>query len=195
MSEWVPPEQVRLMSDAAVASDPGRVQIDPQRLRRQAPGLFGAGSVLPARALARKVLVEHLHHGDSNPAVVLSVDPLLVAAYSADFDAVVVLRFHPATLDLPLQVGSRLLSVNTYFDGGSLAPDIVRGPLASGAWSNYHPVVADFICTDLRHIARHKAAIGEPVWRRTWDLGHQHLAQRPSQVRDGAPHRSKRPAR
>ena len=155
--------------------------------------LFGLGALLPTRVVARKILDAHLWNGDSRAAVVLSVQPLLVAAYSDDLDAVAVLHFDRRPADTYLQVGTRLLTVNTYSRGSATARDIVEGPLSSHQWANFHPVVADFIATDLERVERRKAAIGEPEWQRTWHLGQDQLIKRPGHVRDGAPHRSGQP--
>ena len=194
MDDFVQPKDTPFMSNEALASDPGGVTIDPQRLRRISPSLFGLGALLPMRALEKKILGAHMWNGDSRAAVVLSTQPLLVAAYSSDFDAVVVLRFDPRTVDTYVQPGDRLLTVNTYFRGSTVARDIVRGPYASPTWANFHPVVADFIAADPGRVERRKAAISEPEWQRAWQLGQDHLVRQAGQVRDGAPHRSSRPA-
>ena len=194
MDDFVQPKDTPFMSNEALASDPGGVTIDPQRLRRPSPSLFGMGAVLPSRILSKKILEAHLWNGDSRAAVVLSTQPLLVAAYSSDFDAVVVLRFDPRAVDTYVQPGDRLLTVNTYFRGDVVARDIVRGPYASPTWANFHPVIADFVAADLARVERRKAAISQPEWQRAWQLGQDHLVKQPGQVRDGAPHRSGRAA-
>jgi hypothetical protein len=192
MSEPVQPRDTPFMSNEALASDPGGVTIDPQRLRQLSPSLFGVGAVLPTRVIARKILDAHLWNGDSRAAVVMNLQPLLVAAYSSDFDAVVILRFDRRPTDSYVQVGTRLLTVNTYHRGSPTARDIVQGPYASGPWSNFHPVIADFVAADLGRVERRKATIDEREWQRTWELGQDHLVKRPTQIRDGAPHRSGR---
>lgn len=84
-----------------------------------------------------------------------------MAAYSSDFDAVVVLQFDPRTLDTYVQVGSRVLTVNTYHRGNVLARDIVCGPYGSLTWVNFHPVIADFVAADAARVERRKATISE----------------------------------
>ena len=194
MSEPVHPRDTPFMSNEAFASDPGGVTIDPQRLRRLSPSLFGLGAVLPTRMIVRKILDAHLWNGDSRAAVVLNVSPLLVAAYSDDFDAVVVLRFERRAVDTYVQVGTRLLTVNTYQKGSPVVRDIVQGPRSNHRWSNFHPVIADFVAADLDRVERRKAAISGPEWQRAWQLGQDHLVRQAGQVRDGSPHRSSRPA-
>ena len=68
----------------------------------------------PTREL-RERYAEHLLLGDSRAAVVVSTNPLMVTAYSDEMDAAILLRF-PAFLvsKYALQVGTRLLTVNTY---------------------------------------------------------------------------------
>lgn len=193
----VPQRPVPEPSHAAVASDPGGLSIDPDRLRRLSPSLFGLSGLLPANVARRTSLTRHVRIGDTRAAVVVAVEPLVVAAYSDDFDAVVLLRFDPGPTDLDLQVGTRLLTVNTFGNDGPVAPDIARGPLASTGWSHVHPVIADFVCprSELDRVERRKQAIREDEWQRTAFLGRQYLATRPGQLRDGAPHLARRPAR
>jgi hypothetical protein len=58
---------------------------------------------------------EQLIAGDSNPAVVVSVDPLRVAAYSPDLDSVAMLAFPNNFVDIyNLEIGTKLITVNTY---------------------------------------------------------------------------------
>lgn len=194
MDDFVQPRDTPFMSSEALATNPGGVTMDQQRLRLLSPSLFGAGALLPTRFVVRKILDAHLWNGDSRAAVVLSVQPLLVAAYSSDFDAVVVLCFDRRRVDTYVQPGDRLLTVNTYQRGDVVARDIVRGPYGSSTWANFHPVIADFVAADPRRVERRKAAITEPEWQRAWQLGQEHLFKRPGQVRDGAPHRSGRAA-
>ena len=193
MDNPIQPRDTPYMSNEAQASDPGGVKADPARLRRLAPELFGLGGLLPGRVLARKVLEAHLWNGDSRAAVVFGRSPLLVAAYSDDVDAVVVLRFDQRLVDVHVEEGDRLLTINTYMRS-PVARDIQHGPRSSHTWSNFHPVIADFVAADRGRVERRKAAIGEPEWTRAWQLGQQHLLTRPGVFRDGTPHRAGRPA-
>ena len=195
MDDVVQPRDTPYMSNEALASDPGGVTVDKARLRRLAPGLFGLGGLLPNRMLDKKILQAHLWNGDSRAAVVLQTNPLLVAAYSSDFDAVVVLRYDRRDVDVHVERGTRLLTVNTYTRGAEVARDIRQGPGSTHVWSNFHPVVADFLAADMTRVERRKAAISEREWQRTWELGQDHLVRHTGQLRDGTPYRSGRPAR
>ncbi len=83
---------------------------------------------------------------DTQPAVVYSLDPFIVSAYSDEFDAVVFLRF-PEELAIiyNLSVGDRLVTACNYSDkGDKIAPDIFPGPSSSGAYFDMIPVVQLF---------------------------------------------------
>ena len=58
-----------------------------------------------------------LCYGDTQPAVVVSTQPLLIAAYSDEMDAVVMLKFPAEFVEkYSLSVGDRLTTSNVYFN-------------------------------------------------------------------------------
>lgn len=83
---------------------------------------------------------------DTQPAVVYSLDPFIVSAYSDEFDAVVFLRFPEELAKIyDLTVGDRLVTACNYVnDGADPASDIFPGPSSSGAYSDMIPVVQLF---------------------------------------------------
>ncbi len=120
--------------------------------------LRGRGSVLFR-------LSEHLDLGDTREAIVVTTDPLVVAAYSDDHDAVALLRYpdHLAA-EHDLEVSSRLLTVNTFLR--PRASDLVFGPAATDSWGDFVPLIAEFFCEDTDKIARRKREISESDWDR-----------------------------
>jgi hypothetical protein len=116
---------------------------------------------------------EHMHLGASEPAMVVSRVPLIVAAHAGDLDAAVLLRF-PASF-VPrygLGVGTRLLVVNTYQEVRGTqnadpwyAVDLIPGP-DRHQWQNAFPLVAEFLSDDAERIERRKREIPEEEWRR-----------------------------
>ena len=191
-NERIQPRDTPYMSNEALASDPGGVTIDPQRLRQLSPSFFGLGALLPTRAIARKILAAHMWNGDSRAGVALSVHRC------------------SCRVQLRLRRGRRAAvrpaSRRQLRPGRQQAPDrqhllprhpgrdILRGSVVSPVWANFYPVIADFVAADPARVERRKAAISEPEWQRTWDLGQDYLVKRPGKFRDGAPHRSDRPA-
>jgi hypothetical protein len=165
--------------DDTHATNPGALSLSERKLKELEPELFtdrtfkcspGCPIDHPAAEM-RERFAEHLQLGDSRAAVVVAVDPLVVAAFSSDLDAVVLLRF-PAELveRYRLAVGSRLLTVNTYGDVRGkdtnevfYAVDLVPGPRRSG-WSNFSPFIADFLSDEAERIEAQKRALPESEW-------------------------------
>lgn len=186
-----------------VASDPGRVTLSRRRLARLCPEFGDPGGGAVARIenllndrnadIAR--MADHLENGDSRAAVVVSTSPLLVSAYTDELDCVALLRFPDAFVrDYELSVGSRLLTVNRYGGGGPLARDLENGPASHGRWTNFQPLIADFLSDDRARIAARKAQIPEREWELALSLGQRWMAARGTAARDGRPNRSQLPA-
>ena len=131
---------------------------------------------------------EHLSNGDSRAAVVVSIDPFLVAAYTDELDCVVLLQFPQELVpDTLMRNGARLLTVNTYDERSKgIAPDLKVGPGDFGRWGNFMPFIAEFFSEDDEQINIRKKAIEESEWQRTEMLGREAL-------RNGAKPRSGEP--
>jgi hypothetical protein len=185
--------------DRTAASDPGGVHLSREKFHRLEPLSAGRPAAWAQRFGTREkfeeMLDEHLRLGDSRAACVLSVEPLLVAAYTDELDCVAVLRF-PFWLvaDHNLKVDDRLLTVNTYSRGGPVAPDLQGGPKQTLRYGNFYPVVAEFVSEHARKIARRKAEIAEGEWARCLRMGREYLSRHPGRCRDGSPFWSNQPA-
>ena len=82
---------------STVASDPLALRLDRRRLRRVHPD--GLWSRLRGHRRERtEELDEHMSFEDSRAAVTLSLDPLLVAAYTDELGCSVVLEFGPVAI-------------------------------------------------------------------------------------------------
>src|SRR5687767_5506037 len=87
----------------SAASNPGRVPISSVKVRELAPRLYLSPgnlgswfSLLFGTMLVRRAALKmHLRYGDARAAVCVSAKPLVIAAYSDDFDGVVMLQFPP----------------------------------------------------------------------------------------------------
>jgi len=145
---------------------------------------------------AAEKIDEHLQLGDSRAAVVLSCAPLLVSAYTDELDCVAVLAFPQSFVEkYGLEVGSRLLTVNTYFRGTAVVSDLFPGPASYFTFYNFNPMIAEFLSEDAQRIAERKAEIDEAEWERCLALGREYVQTRPGVVRDGSPFKSALPAR
>jgi hypothetical protein len=166
--------------DTTTASNPGGFHLSLDKLRLLQPELLtdvtllcgsGCAKLHPAEEL-RDRIDEHLSLGDSRAAIVVSLKPLLIAAFSDDLDTVALLKF-PEELarKYSLTLDSRLLTVNTYGKsqdrgtGGLLvAADLVAGPRHTNQWSNVQPYIAEFLSDDMERIEARKARIDEEEW-------------------------------
>jgi hypothetical protein len=187
-------------SSETVAETPARVEIDPKlalRFQRQFYGCVGApvgwllGMLGAGTELGR--LSEHAQNGDCQPAVVIALNPVVVAAYADELDDVALLRFdEPFIAKLGLTVGNCLISANAYFDqtGRTHASDIIEGERSHGRYVNFHPVILNFITRDGNLLEQLRSRIPQEAWERAYELGVKKLAAHPDRLRYGSPFRA-----
>lgn len=188
--------------ETAYASDPGKVALSDSKLRVLRPELYGIRgawkSLLASVGIGyseRAYVREHLQLGDSRAAVVLSSNPLLVAAYTDELDCVAVLRFPDGFVpDCDVSEGSRLLTVNSYKDSTQYDPDLILGEHAIKRWSGFIPIVAEFVTEDLARVEARKTQIPEHEWQRAEAMGQEYVRLHPGVARDGRPGKSLTPA-
>ena len=186
------------------ASRPGGITLSKSRLRRLCPDLFA--TVTRPTTLLRWLfgnsmslvyeIGDILLHGDSGPALVMSTDPLLVAAYSENLDCVAMLRF-PIELvaENDLRRGSMLLAVVNVYAGVLTASDLEHGPRPLHDSTNFVPLIADFLTDDVHQLEARKAGIDEWFWAWTQKLGELYLQTHGHLARDGRPQYCWVPAR
>ena len=175
------------------ASDAVGVTVDDAKLKALCPGLYGFwGALLKGSELAR--LKEHVQLGDSRAAMVMWLDPLLVAAYTDELDCVAMLKFPQSLVaQYGLKVGMPLLTVNVYPTGRNQAGDLTPGPQNFGRYPNMWPIIAEFVSSDYPRIEARKQGIAREEWERCWAMGSAYLQQRPGLFRDGTPTESLHP--
>jgi len=131
---------------------------------------------------------DHLLRGDSRAAMVVSVSPLLVAAYTDELDCVAMLKFPDDLVkDYKLRVGTRLLTVNNYTPGETPVADLESGSGSYHRYSNFFPFIAEFLSNDRKRIEQVKANISTVEWLRTKQLAKAYLASGKRRFRDGLP--------
>jgi len=135
-------------------------------------------------------LISHLNWGDTQPAVVVSVDDtwVKVAAYSDEFDTIVLLGFPTKAVDLIAPggrrpaVGTRLLVVcqfgrrctcttTTHVARTGVLGDITMGPKTYDRWFNFHPLVAQFFADDDQApiLNQRLQQVDGSMWQKVWD--------------------------
>ena len=186
-------------NDNSFASDPVQIRLNVKRFRRIEPAAGGFRGILwrwfGEGAQFEELLDEHMNLGDSRAACVVSMNPLLVAAYTDELDCVAMLRFPDWLVgEHALGLDSRLLTVNTYEKLGAVAEDLTPGPRNSRHYTNFFPVIAEFVCNASRQIAERKASIAQEEWERCLQQGRAYLECRPGHWRNGSPLYSAIPA-
>jgi hypothetical protein len=178
--------------DETNASDPARVALSIRRFRRLEPAARGLRGWywrwFAGGRQFEEMLDKHLHLGDSRAACVVSIEPLLVAAYTDELDCVAMLCF-PSWLveEHCLKLGSRLLTVNGYFLEGEVVDDLEPGPDDLNQYFNFFPVIAEFVSDDSQRIAERKTAIAYEEWQRCERMGQDYLKRNQGQWRNGSP--------
>lgn len=126
-----------------------------------------------------KRISQYLQNGDTQPAVVASVSPLIVSAYSDEMDAVVFLRFpDELTAKYGLQAGTRLVTSCVYTSGDKIAKDLRPGQRYLEQFSDVTPVVQLFLSDEEAMIRARTELFNEDVWSRVTDLTQERTAQK-----------------
>lgn len=181
------------MDDDTFATMPGELELSLKKLKAFHPSIFSLLSRLKNDLKIKKkhvkkveIIKEHIFFGDSQPAVVLLSNPLIIAAYSSDIDCIILLRFASKfSKGYSLVEGSRLLSVNTY--GEAIHNDLIHGPDSSHTWNSFWPIIADFISDDIEKIQQKKSLIEEEIWNKIYYLGKKQLEEDFIRYRFGGP--------
>ncbi|WP_044619222.1 hypothetical protein [Gynuella sunshinyii] len=178
--------------DSTAASDPGGVSLSSSKLDKFRKELPFLKRIFANLRYPPEMLDEHLNLGDSRAAVVLETrGRLIVAAYTDELDCVALLEF-PVSLveEKKLKIGEKLLTVNTYSKGESIASDLENGPKSYKRYNNFYPLIADFLSDDYQTIEKRKSIIDENEWKKTVEMGERKLGNKDFKPRNGSPYTS-----
>ena len=197
MSNQIPFNQIGrdAFNPMSGATAPGNLTVSDFKLKMLRPDIYGLGggfkrmlSKVGIGFSARDMIAAILAVGDTQPATVISMRPLLVSAYSDDFDAVAILDIPGALKDVyGLKLGTRLLTCCFYGPDDRIQNDITPGPGYPKRWQIFMPVLADITSGDYHQIRRHKRRFSEDDWHKTWYMGLEYRKKRPGWVRFGLP--------
>lgn len=192
--------KTKTLDDRTEASEPGNVRVSLPKLYRLQPELeswhswlwlsfLRRGTKYSSRKYWHDNIAEHLLYGDSNSAIVVKIEPLLIAAYTDEMDCIVLLKFESNLVrEYGLHPGMRLMTVNLYGDlRYGYARDILPGEAALGRWGNMAPFIADFLSDDLETIEERKASFPADKWMRTELMTKRYLSIWGEAARDGRP--------
>lgn len=184
------------------ASSPGSVSISTKKLKILRPDLYGFVALLTGIIKTiclgyseKSQIAEHLIFGDCQPAIVMSRQPLIVAAYSEDIDCVVLLRFPDKYAEMyNLDVKSKLITINTYGKKENFQKDIIPGESCDYTWTLFNPFIAEFLTDDLNLLKQKKEQINNKLWDYIYNLAVEYQILYPNVWRDGRPNYSAIPA-
>ena len=168
--------------------NPGGFRLDKNKLKNLRPDVFSFKQLMCSEKDSPYFIKDQMEHGVIQPTVVVSTDPLLVACYSADMDAVVLMCL-PTMYGVyrGYEIGTRLLCVNVYdfLNKGRKNNDIFEGSHSSHRYSLYGPIVADLFTNDTQRLTAIKTMIPDEVWDYVENLGNQYMAINPGMARNG----------
>ena len=143
-----------------------------------------SGIPLPRDLCSSDSVDQLLRDGDARAAVVVGTNPTLVAAYSDEFDSVIILKIPPSqTTDIDLRMGTRLIGVFNYLGSVNTSRDISFGEHATSRFRNAEPLIGDLLSDDVTRLMELKQCISEPEWRRAQQLGEARIQERPNLYR------------
>lgn len=175
------------------ASIPGNAKFSYKKyypIRRMLFSKFGSFSKLGEKFKSDMRIqgaAQLLMFGDTQPAMVCSTEPLLVAAYSDEMDAVVMLKFPSEFVSMyDLRIGTRLVTSNYYAPKDEpFAKDIFVGKDCSNNWNDFYPIVQLFIAKNDEKIKKRTELFDEELWAKVERLAAEYLNEHPDTVRDG----------
>lgn len=170
------------------ASNPGGVKLSPYKweLIKQMICQTPSQAALCDSRFAK--IADFVQYGDTQPALVMSVSPLIIAAYSDEMDAVMMLRF-PEVLakQYRLRKGKKLVTVNTYrwLEGHDIASDLFVGENYLRRYSDCQPVVPLFLSNDVGLLKKKVRLFDRATWRMVAQKAQQYADEHPGLSRNG----------
>lgn len=171
------------------AFNPGLFELDKEKLKKLRPEVFNPIRILLGSDLDSAGFIStHLNDGDIQTAVVVSTEPLLVACYTDDMDAVI-LQCYPTELGKVKgwQIGTRLIATARYNGFGTIRRnnDIYEGANSKKKFKSFGPIIADLYATDMEYVERKKKEIPEDLWEKAFELGNEYMVKHPGMARNG----------
>ncbi len=130
-----------------------------------------------------------LKSGDMQMAKVISLNPFVIAIYTDEFDAVLMLKFPEKLLNyyFDLKENTRLVSVNSYWpkEAFSIENDIIPGKNCSNDWRDVIPFIPLFLTDEEAKCEGYPNIFPIEHWEYFDQLINEYLNQKPNQYRDG----------
>lgn len=168
------------------AFNPGLFDLNKKKLKALRPQIFGLRLGLKNIDTWQNI-DRQLNDGDIQPALVMSTEPLLVACYTDDMDAIAMLCF-PGELGRKMgwTAGRQLIVTAAYNNPFMKAnKDLDCCPRNSGNFKAYGPIIADLYTDNTERLERKKQEIPAEKWAYVEALARQYMANHPGMARNG----------
>ena len=181
-------KKIRFKGDISFASNPGRLNLSEEKCNYIASVLNWNKNDFKNFNKKKKILKSHLRYGDTQPAIVVSVDPLIISSYTDEIDSAVMLKFPKEfATKYNLSIGDRLITINEYYPklNFNYAPDLIPGDKKSDAWRDVIPLVGLFLCENENYCKRKIDMIQMEDWTTLQEKTLEYLNKKPNTTRDG----------
>lgn len=177
---------VKSYNNTTYASMPGRLTVSQEKLER-IQNLYDLNILQKIKIkYLFNAIQSQLSYGDTQPAVVVSIKPFIVAAYSDEMDAVVLLQFPDTVANLNrIKLHDRLVTINCYHRSSKISKDIFIGENYLGNWTNFRPLIGDLLSSNTTKLEQHKQNIPDFLWIYVQTLGEIYLRDHKNLVRKG----------
>ena len=170
------------------AENPGNVKLSRKKCRQLKNRLCKNFMLKINFDLNRIPVSRWIRFGDTQPALVYSIEPLIISAYSDEMDAVVFLRFPDFLTDrYKLNVGDILASSNVYTERSDeiVADDIFIGENYLERYHDFTPIIQLFLSDDEEAIKFNAGIFDRNTLQRVQDLTEEYADRHLELCREG----------
>lgn len=130
----------------------------------------------------------YLAHGDTQVAIVMKLEPLLIATYSDEMDAIIMLKFPTIFKDIyNLEIGMVMATNNVYWPKNmfDIASDIFVGEYYGKVYRDVIPLISLFFAKDEEVVANNLKLLKKDLIERAKVLSVKYLEEHQDLMRDG----------
>jgi hypothetical protein len=185
---------MKYFDNSSFASDSIGINIDVNKLKFLIPEIFNISEKIKYKfrnwgfKSDIEFIAEHVKNGDSQGAIVVSVNPLLIAAYNEDIDCIVMLKFEQKIQNkYNFKIEDKLLCVNAFGESDNLQSDLIPGKNNLKIWQLVHPIIADLVSSDKIKLKKRKDEIGDNGYEYIWKLANDYMNLKNGIYRNGKP--------
>jgi len=111
-------------------------------------------------------ILKYINMGDIQPAFVYSINPLIIACFTDEFDDVILLSYPQEYIEkYNLKENDKLVTSNVYWAKNKTPyKDIVPGILGSQRYKDIYPMVLNFLVSEEDEIVEYTKLFSNYIW-------------------------------